>query len=249
MGGQQTEKFMLLDQITAIALGFSAAVAIGVIALGIGSTPASRLRIGALLTAWLAVIVALGASGALHAAADAASEIRGAALARFGMAAGLPLTALVIAVLSSRTLRERVTNMPTAALIGVNALRLLGILFILTYWVGRLPAPFAPIAGWGDILVGALAIPVAFAASRGTSRGAILAWNTLGLADLITAVGLGVTTQAGGFPGAVGTDSMTLLPLLLIPGFLVPLFAATHLTIFYKMLRQRSASGPMTAFA
>jgi hypothetical protein len=237
---------MLLDLIGATALGFNAAAVIGVLALGAGSTLRQRLQIAAVLVAWLALVLLLGATGALHALPTDPADVRSAALARFGIAGGLPIVAMVAAVLGLRSLRERVLRMPTAALVGVNALRLLGVLFLLLYAAGRLPAPFAPVAGWGDIVVGALAIPLAFATKRTENHRLLLAWNVLGLADLITAVGLAVTAPA--VPGAGGTDGMTLLPWLMVPAFLVPLFAATHLAIFYQLLG-RSAASERAAFA
>src|SRR2546426_761670 len=64
---------------------------------------------------------------------------------------------------------------------------------------GGLSAPFAPVAGAGDFLVGALAIPLAAMAAAGA--GAPLAWlgvwNALGALDLIVAVSLGVLSAPG----------------------------------------------------
>ena len=67
-----------------------------------------------------------------------------------------------------------------------------------------------------------------------------MAWNLFGLADLATAVSLGVLSTPGPLrrifadPGA---GLMTTLPWLLIPGFLVPLLATIHLAIFYRLIR------------
>jgi hypothetical protein len=239
---------MLLDLIGATALGFNSAIVIGALALGLGSNLGQRLRTAAVFVAWLAIVLMLGATGVLHASPTAPLDVRGSALARFGISVGLPLAAMVVGVLSVRSLKERVLNMPIATLVGVNTIRVFGVLFLILYAAERLPAPFAPVAGWGDILVGALAIPLALATRHAENRGLLLTWSALGLADLVTAVGLGVATQAGVIPGSVSTGTMTLLPWLLIPGFLVPLFAATHLAIFYKLLRSGAVSS-RTAFA
>jgi hypothetical protein len=124
-------------------------------------------------------------------------------------------------------------------LIGVNVIRAFGVIFLLLYAANRLPAPFAPIAGWGDILVGLTAIPVAcLAYKKGADADSmVMIWNTLGLCDLIKAVALGVASSPGPLrliftePGA---GIMTTLPWMLIPGFLVPLLASTHLAVFYR---------------
>ena len=54
-------------------------------------------------------------------------------------------------------------------------------------------APFAPVAGLGDMLIAALAVPLAVtAAARGTRdrRAWLRAWNGLGALDLVVAVSL-----------------------------------------------------------
>ncbi len=127
-------------------------------------------------------------------------------------------------------------------LIGVNALRLLGVMFVLLHFAGRLPAPFAPAAGWGDIIAGATALPVAWLAHRrgGDARSVVLAWNVFGLADLIDAVALGVASSPGPLHLLASDPRMALmsgLPWLLIPAFLVPLLALTHLAVFYRLRR------------
>jgi hypothetical protein len=76
----------------------------------------------------------------------------------------------------------------------------LGIWFVvILFAAGRLPAPFAPVAGWGDIFVGATAIPVAWLLYRQTTnvRALVWIWNVIGIADPIAAVGLGATSSPG----------------------------------------------------
>src|SRR5207249_4029095 len=93
---------------------------------------------------------------------------------------------------------------------------------------------------WGDVIVGLTAGPVAWLAYKDAAlaRPAILLWNTFGLADLIAAVGLGTLSAPGPLRlifSDPGTDIMTTLPWLLVPGFLVPLLASTHLAVFYRL--------------
>jgi hypothetical protein len=95
--------------------------------------------------------------------------------------------------------RRALAAIPLPALIGVHGTRLLGFLFLLLLAAGRLSAPFAPRAGWGDILAGSTAVPVAWAlASRLTgARWLVLLWNSVGLLDLVDAAFLGVTSAPG----------------------------------------------------
>jgi len=142
--------------------------------------------------------------------------------------------------------RRPLSAIPLPALIAVHGLRVLGVSFLLLHSMQRLPAPFAPVAGWGDIFVGATAGPVAWMAARagGRARGLVLAWNAVGLLDLVAAVGLGATSSPGPlrlFMEPPGSPIMTTLPWIVIPCFLVPSLAALHIAIFRRL--SRAASG------
>ena len=130
-------------------------------------------------------------------------------------------------------------------------MRVLGISFVMLHAAGRLPAPFAPIAGWGDILVGALAIPVALMVARGAeaAQEAATAWTLLGIVDLLAAVGLGVTSSPGPlqvFGGEPDSSLMTSLPWIIIPCFLVPALFSVHLV---TLSRLRAGAVPRLARA
>ena len=99
--------------------------------------------------------------------------------------------------------------------------------FIILYAEGRLPAPFAPSAGWGDVFIGATALPLAWAVLRfgARVRPLVLLWNALGVADLVVALDARAAFGAGPlqvFVGPPDSSPMTTLPWLIIPGFLVP---------------------------
>jgi hypothetical protein len=120
----------------------------------------------------------------------------------------------------------------------------LGAFFLVLHEHGRLPRTFALSAGWGDIAVALLAIPVAWLAHRGAPswRSITLAWNAVAFVDLVAAVTLGIGSTPGSpvrfiyeeaVPGTIGT-----LPWVLIPAFLVPLYFLTHLAVFARLLRE-----------
>jgi len=135
---------------------------------------------------------------------------------------------------------------PTGLLVGLNTSRVLGIFFLALAADGRLGGPFPQSAGWGDILTGALAIPLAFALARGKAgRGAIVAWNTFGALDLVVAVALGVVS-ADGSPlqmiyAAGGSGAIQALPWALIPTVLVPFYLIVHGVIFLQLRETASA--------
>ncbi len=137
--------------------------------------------------------------------------------------------------------RSALLSVPLPALIGLNAGRLGGVFFLILAAEGRLSAPFAPVAGAGDILVGALAIPLAAmaAAGAGAPPAWLGVWNALGGLDLIVAISLGVLSAPGTpfrvFTEGPGTAAMTALPWIMVPAILVPLYLLIHLTVAARL--------------
>lgn len=111
-----------------------------------------------------------------------------------------------------------------------------GALFLLLAARGELPGRFAYAAGWGDIVAGALALPAAWAVGHPGARRWVLAWNALGLADILF-----VVLNAARF-FLTERESMlafTQLPYRLLPLFIVPLVILSHLLVF-RRLRARA---------
>jgi hypothetical protein len=227
---------MNLDLIGSVELTASAAIMVAALSIGFGSTAVVRIRIAAWLAAWFVVVVILAATRALY-------YEGGLGAPGLGIAVVLPIAVLCIAVARTQALRAEFHRVPLWLLVGVHVVRLLGISFIILYTAGRLPAPFAPVAGWGDIFVGATALPVAwFAYRRPTNvRLTLWIWNIVGVADLIAAIGLGVISSPGPQRLIFAESSsaiMATLPWLLIPGFLVPLLFAVHIGIFIRLAKR-----------
>ena len=107
-------------------------------------------------------------------------------------------------------------------------MRVAGVLFVLLAAAGRLAGPFPHVAGWGNFVIGALAIPVAWLAIAKSRPhdGLIVAWNAFGASDLVVAVTLGIMSRNGSplqlIHAGVGTAAMTTLPWPLVPSVLVP---------------------------
>jgi len=122
----------------------------------------------------------------------------------------------------------------------------LGGIFLLQWLQGALPGAFAVPAGVGDVLVGLLALPVAVYAASGRrgSTAAVVAWNVLGIADLVNALTLGFLSTPGPFQ-LLAHDHPNLLvgtyPTALIPAFAVPLSLILHGVSLWQ-LRRRSRS-------
>lgn len=221
---------MNYDLIASMELTACSAIAIAVLSAGFGETFSAKIKIASALTVWFIVVTLLGATGAL-------GYKHGTGAPGLGVAVMLPIIMLSMTVLRSPILRRRLDAIPLPVLMGVHAIRILGVSFLILYAAGRLPAPFAPLAGWGDIIAGITAIPAAFLAARGF-RGTVFVWNTFGLLDLAAAIGLGATSSPGPLHLIMAkpdTTIMTALPWLIIPGFLVPLLASIHLAVFYRL--------------
>ena len=97
---------------------------------------------------------------------------------------------------------------------------------------GEIPGFFAIPAGVGDVLTGIFAPLVAYSLYSGKSYGrdAAIAWNLFGMADLVDAVVIGVTT---GGPGLI-------FPLVLIPIYAVPRAFLIHSYSLVGLLRKTS---------
>ena len=229
---------MLFDILSAIDITGAAAIVVAFLALALPSA-AARLRAALVLAAWLLVVIALGATDAL------AAQYAGPP--GLALAVVVPVAALCWVFFASSAGRAALLATPLWAPIALNALRLLGVSFVVLYAAGRLPAPFAPSAGWGDIFIGATAVPLAFLVARYGARanGLVLAWNVIGVLDLVFAIGFGATSSPGPiqiFVGSPTSAMMTTLPWLIVPAFLVPIFFSLHMAIFYRLRREKSVA-------
>jgi hypothetical protein len=220
------------------------AIVINVVAIE-GALPLStvqRLVLGAIAGAWVGLAAGLAASGALAVSPGQTVPILGVLFAA-------PLVVTAILWVASARFRAALTAIPMPLLIGLNSLRLFGVLFLALAAAGRLSGPFPYSAGWGDIIVGALALPVARLAMAGPSRGglAIAAWNAFGVIDLIAAVTLGMTSAQGSplqlIHAGVGSEAMQHLPFSLVPTVLVPFFLITHAIVAAQLVARRVQPG------
>lgn len=159
----------------------------------------------------------------------------------------VPLLTVGLLALASEKARVAVLGISLEMLVGLNAMRILGVLFLLDFIARSVSGPFPFFAGLGDMITGALAIPLALkiARSKEPPVRVIAGWNAFGALDLIVAVGLGTTSVPGSplqlIHAGVGSQAMQYLPMSLIPTVLVPFYLLTH-AIVATQLRARSRS-------
>ena len=194
------------------------------------ASPFTRWALGA----WFVAVFAIGAAGGF---------VTAPGVPPFPILAGvtLPLAAFLAAYFGSSAFRSLVLSVDLRLLTSLQAWRAGGLGFLALYAHGVLPGLFAWPAGLGDIAIGLTAPWMAAALTRepalaGTQRFAV--WNALGVLDLFIAISLGAASS-GVIPGLtpVLSTPMAQLPLVLIPGFFVPLFLMLHLIAFLQARR------------
>jgi hypothetical protein len=143
------------------------------------------------------------------------------------MAVLIPISIFVVWSAASQPFRQFLLSLDPRALTIVQSWRIAGFAFLALYTYSILPGQLALPAGWGDIAIGATAPLVALKLANPQHRKSFIFWQLLGIADLVTAVGTGVTAQVM-HPHGIATTAMTVLPMSLIPTFAVPLFMILH---------------------
>ena len=151
-----------------------------------------------------------------------------------------------LVLLGQRGWRDKVASLPVPSLIRLQMVRVIGALFLPLAAAGVLPRYFAETAAYGDIMIAVTAPLVAFIVTRGVTaaRPIALAWTTLGVLDLVIAVGLGagflvpiLHPEISMVPVAAG--AIAVYPLVLIPTFLVPLCVVLHLYSGYRLVSKK----------
>jgi hypothetical protein len=208
-----------------------------------------RLVIAAVGGGWVGLAMFLGASGRLAFSPNLPVPLIGVLFA-------VPLLTAGALALTSEKVRATLLGIPPQLLVGLNAMRILGVLFLLDFIAGSLKGPFPFFAGLGDMITGALAIPLALriARSKEPSARTIAGWNAFGTLDLVVAVGLGITSAAGSplqlIHAGVGSQAMQFLPLSLVPTVLVPFYLLTHAIVAAQLrVRSRAVHTTLTAIS
>jgi hypothetical protein len=164
---------------------------------------------------------------------------------RVGLAVGLaalaPIALFSLWFATSHGFRQFALTLNPCTLTVVQSSRIIGLTFVILQARGVLPAIFALPAGLGDMAIGATASFVAWKLANPRNRNAFILWQSLGIADLLIAVSLGITAPLLR-PQGISTAAMTILPLSLIPTFLVPLYLIIHVICISQARSWRSVS-------
>jgi len=229
----------MLDLVGSV-VGMSA-VAINLVAFtqALPIAASRRFVLAAIAGGWVGLASGLGGAGLLAFAPENPVPLIGVLFA-------VPLLVVGVLALRSQSVRNALLAVPLPVLIGLNSLRVLGVLFLMLAAVGRLSGPFPYFAGIGDMITGAVAIPLALSITRTgkVPAGAVRRWNLFGTLDLFVAVGLGIASADGSpvqlIHAGVGSEAMQHLPYCLAPTVLVPFFLITHGIVAARLAATRA---------
>lgn len=181
---------------------------------------------------WIALAVVLLAWGAaILALAEAGAFRQGAGLPPFRL-----ISAIVLPVLAGVALwrlvpafRAWTETWDLAAIVALQTFRVAGAVFLFFWWIGSLPTLFAWVAAVGDIAVGILGVVATLAVARQTGgwQGWVRRLTFFGILDFATVVVVGTLSQQGRilhFAGEPVPSAMQVMPMIMIPGYLVPIF-------------------------
>lgn len=193
---------------------------------------------GAVLVAWAGIAAVVAYQGRFQPQdAESAPPV--------GINLVLVLSALAASLALSPSLRRLLTRQ--SPLIRLHLWRLVGVLFLVLMWRGLMPALWALPAGIGDILVGVTAPWIARQVHTPRGRRRAVAWNLMGIIDLVVAVGLGIMTSPGPlrvFHTIPTSEFITRFPMALIPALLVPLAFTLHVVSLWQLLGWRWSGEP-----
>ena len=133
--------------------------------------------------------------------------------------------------LLSKKFREFIERVGVRGVLVVHLVRYVGIYFIYLYSLNRLPYDFA-VTGWCG---GYCSCRICFDYTINVPgllkrKNLILIWNILGLIDIIFVV---ITAGRINMSNPGELYELTVLPLSLLPTFIVPLIISTHIFMFH----------------
>lgn len=138
------------------------------------------------------------------------------------IAAAVPVIVGVLAYRLSARVRDIVDRVPHWQLLAIQTFRNMGFAFLILLDLRLIPAEFGLPAGLGDVLVGMFApiVTYMYLSKRRGATGMVILLHVMGLIDFASAFGTAaLVANAGGF-------SPSIIPyVMLIPGFVVPIFA------------------------
>ena len=188
--------------------------------------------VGIVLLGWIAIVGWLGSIEFFRATPGGVGTLPVAILT--------PFAVVSIWLRRDRAAKDAIDHVENWEWIGLQVLRAAGGMFLILWSLGMVPGAFALPAGIGDVTVGVAAAVIArglFFRSERYRRAGIF-WNIFGITDFVIAVSTGFLTSPGKFQLLSlekPNQLISVLPLVFIPGFFVPLFLMCHFFSLKKL--------------
>ena len=215
------------------------------IALAVAAYSWRRMRVVSLgVMAWCAAAWALSLHGFFQDSREwHTADVPGFLL--FGTLMTLPLMVIAFGWYRSPTFRGFLEAIPIPTLIGTQAYRLAGVVFLWMYAEGLMPPEIGIVTGCADVFIGITALPLAWAVGKqiGGVRRLAIGWNLFGIADFLISVSMVSLSFIGALTLQPAPVSIGLHPLALISLFQLPLSIAIHLLALRRLMWPRWAAG------
>jgi hypothetical protein len=223
----------MLDFIGTVITAALMVVIVNALTIFMDVSRAARIVLAAVIGVWIGVAAAVAQAGWLAGSRPIA----------VGLFVVVPLVAAAFAT-AWPAARQAMLSIPMPVMVALNVARVFAVLFLMLAAEGRLSGPFPYSAAWGDIITGAVAVPLLWLLKDGVARHAttIAVWNLFGAADLVLAIGFGITSAEGSplqlFP-APGSEAMQHAPWSFVPTVLVPIWLILHAIIAVGLRRAK----------
>lgn len=227
-----------LDSIMAFDLLFVAVLCWGLFHVGRRSNKrgAAWFAIGYLLL-WYAILYVLNTRNTYQIRPDVPPRLLQPVI--------LGLVVPLILFTAIKPLRELMFAIPLTWIVGVQVFRVMGVLFLVLYFLGYMPAIFGLPAGTGDLIITVAALPIAYLISKRHSRALFwaAAWAIFGMADHLMAFSIGFLSSPGPLRDLTSFGStnpiITMYPLVIFPTFRVPIGLFINIFVLWKIRRER----------
>lgn len=155
----------------------------------------------------------------------------------FGTLMTLPIILFFVARRQSPAFARFLTHVPLPAIIGIQVYRLAGAIFWWMLVVGLVPAALGLSTAIADVIVGALALPLAAMLARGlpTAPQIAYAWNIFGIVDFLAAITIVSLSISGLLTLQPDPVMIGMHPLALIALFQLPLSICLHILALQRL--------------
>jgi hypothetical protein len=224
----------MLDFIGTVITAALMVIIVNALTIFMDVSRAAKIALAAVIGVWIGLAAAVAQAGWLPISRP---------IPVVGLFVMVPLVAAAFAT-AWPAAREAMLSIPMPVMVSLNAARVFAVLFLMLAAEGRLSGPFPYSAAWGDIITGAAAVPLLWLLKDGGARHAttIAVWNLFGAADLVLAIGFGVTSAAGSplqLFAAPGSEAMQHAPWSFVPTVLVPIWLILHAIIAVNLRRAK----------